>query len=368
MATIKSIKINKRGKVYQLYYYTPRGERRRISAGNDYQQAQRMAVRFTDWLMEGKDPEREVARATDEQKTRDMTLRELFPVFMENHGRYQSMSMVTIYNERFRNIERCPALAGCAIADITRKLVMDYAGARKKHDGVSNATVNREMTVVKTMLNRAVDWGLLDRNPLEKLKLLPESQKREVNLTVDEAAALLNELTVSFAMVVKFAIYTGFRMENILSLTIGQVRFHDIGETGEVKLKVKGGRWQTFPAGSNAVDVLKRAIGEREEGYVFVNPRTGTRYRSVSHSFRRVVRKLDLKVGDSYLSFHDLRHVFATWLHREGVSLDVIRVLLGHKDRSTTDRYTTATALGAGKVLSLMPRIKSPSSRQAGAI
>ena len=32
------------------------------------------------------------------------------------------------------------------------------------------------------------------------------------------------------------------------------------------------------------------------------------------------------------LRFHDLRHVFATWLHKAGVSLDELRFLLGHKD------------------------------------
>jgi len=368
MAAVNPVRIYRRGKSYQLYYYTPRGERRRVSAGNDSQQAQRMAVMFSDWLLGGKDPELELEKAREDNRSRYMTLNELFPVFMENHGRYQSDNMVLIYRERFDNIRRCPALANAPISGITTRMVMEYAGARKKQDGVSNATVNREITVIKTMLNRAVEWGMIESNPIVKIRMLPELPKREVDLTVSEAASLIGKLTGSFALVTEYAIYTGFRLDNILSLTIGQVRFHDIGETGEVRLRVKGGRWQTFPVGPNAVNVLKRAICDRTEGFVFLNPRTGTRYTSVSDSFRRAVRKLDLKVGDSYLRFHDLRHVFATWLHREGVSLDVLRVLLGHRDRATTDRYTTASALGAGKVLSLMPKIESPGSRKTGAV
>ena len=57
------------------------------------------------------------------------------------------------------------------------------------------------------------------------------------------------------------------------------------------------------------------------------------------------------------MRFHDLRHVFATWLHSAGVSLDDIRDLLGHKDRNTTDRYVTLDPKTTLKALKVMPRI-----------
>ena len=59
------------------------------------------------------------------------------------------------------------------------------------------------------------------------------------------------------------------------------------------------------------------------------------------------------------LRIHDFRHVFATWLHREGVSLDALRPLMGHKNRSTTDHYTTVDRLAIGKMLSCMPLIRN---------
>ena len=115
-------------------------------------------------------------------------------------------------------------------------LMSDYMHARKKQDNVSNSTVNREATVVKTMLNKAVEWEIIEKNPIEKLNLLPEPPKRNVYLSVEQASALLNELTESFANIVEFAIYTGFRLENILSLMIENIRFHDVVSTGSVKL------------------------------------------------------------------------------------------------------------------------------------
>jgi site-specific recombinase XerD len=39
--------------------------------------------------------------------------------------------------------------------------------------------------------------------------------------------------------------------------------------------------------------------------------------------------------------------IFASILVRSGVSLEKVRVLLGHEDRSTTDRYATIEPLDA---------------------
>jgi len=353
---------------FALRFTNPEGRRRRLSVGSDYQYAQRMSMKFSEWLLEGKNPEHEIKKAIHKELIRNKSLMDFFPVFMERHGTLQSKRMVEFYYERFKNIARCPGLVKIPIFDISGKIMSDYMHMRKKQDGVSNATVNREATVVKTMLNKAVEWELIDKNPIEKSKLLSEAPKRNVYLTMEEATALLNELTESFANIVEYAIYTGFRLETILSLKIEQVTFHDIGNTGSIKSKVKSGEWNSYPVGPNAVEVLKRAIGNRKKGYVFINPQTGTRYNSVSQSFRRAVKKLNIRVGDTYLRFHDLKHVFATWLHERGVSLDTLRILCQHSKRSTTDRYTSANISGAANVLSLIPKIESPNSRKVRAI
>ncbi len=106
---------------------------------------------------------------------------------------------------------------------------------------------------------------------------------------------------------------------------------------------------------------LKRAIGDRKDGYVFINPSTVTRFVSIEASFKMAVKELGLTaLNGSKLRFHDLRHVFSNWLHRdgEGAILDQLRSLLGHKDRATTDRYVTVNHRGVGKMLSLLPNIR----------
>ena len=99
-------------------------------------------------------------------------------------------------------------------------------------------------------------------------------------------------------------------------------------------------------------------IGTRHTGHVFINTRSGTRYMSINKVFDRAVIKAGLKVDGSKLRFHDLRHVTASWLSQKGVSLDIIRVLLDHEDRDTTDRYVSHDLRAHGELLNLLPAIR----------
>ncbi|MFC1552428.1 tyrosine-type recombinase/integrase, partial [Candidatus Latescibacterota bacterium] len=362
MVKFKPVQIIKRGKSYQLYYYNPNGERRRITVGKDYQYAQRMSVKFSDWLLDGRCPEEEIERAKQIESSRQVTLSELYPNFMKRHGSLQSKKMQESYYHSYKNICRCPNLGDMRLDLISKSIVIDYMNARMKQDGVSAATVNKEASFIRGMLSRAVEWDMLDRNPLYGLRMLREAEKRDVMLTMEQASSLLAELPETISSIVEFAIYTGFRKRNILDLRIEQVRFHDITNTGEVDLVIKGGRNEVFPIGSIAIEVLKRAIRRRKEGYVFICPTTGTRYSTIQKSFDNAVRKLGLTVNDTKFRFHDLRHVFATWLHQKGVSLDTIRPLLGHSNRSTTDRYTTIDWVKCREVLDVIPPIKKASA------
>ncbi|HUU26352.1 MAG TPA: tyrosine-type recombinase/integrase, partial [archaeon] len=161
------------------------------------------------------------------------------------------------------------------------------------------------------------------------------------------------------ADVVEFAIYQGFRKENILSLRIEKIRFHDLTETGEVDLVLKRGRLETKMLGRPAVNLLKRLIASRKEGYVFLNPQTGNRWFSIHKAFNQAVRKLRLQTEDGQkITFHDLRHVFGTWLRDAGVSLDDIRPLMGHKDRKMTDHYITEDRVAVGMQLNKIPVLR----------
>ena len=108
------------------------------------------------------------------------TFKEFYPVFIEKHGSKQSKNMQVTYKSSFKNISRCKALLNKPLAEITHNLMSDYMDARMKEDKVKPATVNREATLVKCLLNVAVRRGIIAQNPLQGFKLLKESSKRDV--------------------------------------------------------------------------------------------------------------------------------------------------------------------------------------------
>jgi integrase len=208
------------------------------------------------------------------------------------------------------------------------------------------------------MPNRRVEWEIIDYKPLQGIRLFKESGKRYVEHSPDNLIKLLEALTTPLVDIVEFAIYTGFRRDNILSSRIENFRVDSSQQTGEVHLVVKGGRKEVFPLSLQTIALLQRVIADHSSGYGFINPVTSNRYVDIHRSFDKTVRTLNFKVGNTKLRFHNLCHVFATWLHQSGVSLDALRPLLGHRDRDTTDRYAYLDRKDTGKVLNIMPRIR----------
>jgi len=283
---------------------------------------------------------------------------------MDSHGSHQSENMQKIYHYRFNNIARCPQLVNIPIYTITKRLLLDYMETRIKQDGVSNATVNREASLIKCILFRATEWDILDRNPLQGFKLLPEAPKRDVKLTTEDATSLISELKEPVASIIEFLIYTGFRKESVFDMRIDSIQFHDLTLTGEVSLKVKGGKTEKFPLSQIAVEVLKRVIGNRKSGYVFINNKTGNRFISIHKSFNRIVRKLGLTVNGTKLRIHDLRHVNATWMHQASIGKDIIGQLLGHRDSNTANRYITYDRMSYDNALKVIPKIERNAKKE----
>lgn len=232
------------------------------------------------------------------------------------------------------------------IRDFVSKRLKDKNGAGARISGV---TIGVDLSYISTILFWARDVKHYDlkaemandvRKGLSLTGVSTRSNEREREMTPSEHSAITEEyvrkggrLTIPMPTIISFALETAMRQEEICSITIEDIDFE--GRTVIIRNrkhpKKKIGNDQTVPLLDPAWDILTSAIGVRKKGRIFdVNPR------SVSASFTRVCKKCNIED----LHFHDLRHTAISKLFREGMAIQEVAILSGHRDWAQLKRYT----------------------------
>jgi integrase len=203
---------------------------------------------------------------------------------------------------------------------------------RKKE--VSGATVNRELALLKRMFNLAIDWDLyLGSNPVRKVKFFQEINLGFRTLTGEEEKNLLAKATPYIQDIVVFALNTGLRIGEILSLTWDRV---DMEKELLSVFAEKTHKIRPVPINTESRRVLDFwALGRKNE-FVFYNLETGKPFVDLDAGLALACRK----AGIEGITWHKLRHTFASRLVNRGVDIVTVQQLLGHTTVVTTMRYT----------------------------
>jgi site-specific recombinase XerD len=206
------------------------------------------------------------------------------------------------------------------IADLTRR-------------GRSGSTVNQALGGIKFFYTDVVprSWGLSARYQRFPQRLPVILSRDEVRRLLEAAAGLRQRA----AMEIGYA--AGLRLNEILQLQVSDI------DSERMLIHVKQGK------GKKDRDVmLSPALLEtlraywrdaRPRGYLFPGKKAGSPVNATILQRGFAVAKLKARI-DKKVSFHSLRHSFATHLMESGVSVRTIQALLGHRSLGTTERYT----------------------------
>ncbi len=212
---------------------------------------------------------------------------------------------------------------------------------RKKK--VSNATVNREVALLKHMFKKAIEWGYLKINPLRNVKMLKEPPGRIRYVKPEEWPRLISECSPELRNIVIFARHTGLRRGEIFNLQWQDIdwenRLITIG-------KRKNNTSIIIPVKEIVFRMLERMQKTATSAYVFPG-KDGNRRYTLRTAFESACRR----AGIENLRFHDLRHTFGTDLINKGEDVATVKGLMGHKSIQSTMRYVHPTLKRMRKAL-----------------
>ena len=236
----------------------------------------------------------------------------------------------TIENDKmhFRWLDR--HLGGKPLSAITRNAI-DRITAVKLADGVSNATVNRVLEVLRAVLRKCVnEWEWLERAP--RIRMLKEPTRRIRFLTQLEAQRLLAVLPEHLADMAAFTLATGLRRANVTGLQWSQVDLER--RTAWVHPdQAKARKAIAVPLNREAVIIIRKQIG-RHATHVFSfkgKPMTQVSTKAWYAALKRA--------GIENFRWHDLRHTWASWHVQQGTPLYALQELGGWESAEMVRRY-----------------------------
>jgi integrase len=243
-----------------------------------------------------------------------------------------------------------PALGSVLLCDIDARAIAAYQ-ARRKADGASARTLNKELQVLRQVLRRHRLWATLQG----EVKFERESASIGKALTPEEETKLLAacESNALLHAVVSLAVNTALRKNEIRTLRWSQIdlfkRTLTVGHT-----KTEGGSGRVVPLNSVAYAALVRWAGRfpvaKPEHCVFPAcedarldcPKPNTSNIDPSHPIKswRTAWRRALKDAGLSIRFHDLRHACITKLAESQASEQTIMAIAGHLSRTMLEHYS----------------------------
>lgn len=360
-------------KSYYLFYRTLDGRKRlyRIGPANrlTVAQARDLAQHYAARTVIGEDIQRtKEHRRKEAQDAKSRTLQG----FLEHHyapwlhAERPEKRRSTEVLQRLR--ANFTALLAYPLADISPWVIEKWR-AEQRTGGKTPAAINRDLTILKSVLSKAVTWGVLDAHPLAPLKPLQVDPHPRVRyLSAEEEHRLRTALASRDARIhtarnrgnawrqergyaalppldqhtygdhltsmVLLTLNTGLRRGELFNLRWQDLDVHAKTLTVEGST-AKSGQTRHIPLNQEARDVLETWYRQRPGEDLLFPGKDGKRLNNVKKAWAGVLRQ----AGITAFRWHDLRHDFASKLVMEGVPLNTVRELLGHTTLHTTLRY-----------------------------
>lgn len=221
---------------------------------------------------------------------------------------------------------------------ISSNQILDYIiRERERNPNISNATINKAIAALKFILKNQCNISL-------EYKKLPEIEKVIPTLSINTINLIFRyyEITTKSPsnqrnnIMFRLLLDTGLRINELVNLKISDFDFDT--NTIHVKTTKTNSERYTFFRSDTHIQVTKYIIAQNIKDYVFIDFKTKEKLKvaHVETICSRLRQNLNLSIS---ISPHKWRHTFATNFLKQNKDIEVLRLILGHRKLTTTQKY-----------------------------
>ena len=312
---------------YYIFYDKPGGKRTCISTRTKYKaEANKFLINFKEEL-----------KKRNDQKLIPINLVQFNTEFINYSKTIHTAKTVKGYNQTLKFLSQ--HLGDVMINGITNSQMIKYFEHRINSSSIFQA--RKDLICLHSCFNYAVKQNLILENPCNGIKRFKIPEKQPMFFSEIDFEILLKTIDdKDMTDLVVFAVNTGLRQMELLTLTWSQINFKDKYLLLDNQSHItKSKKVRSIPLNIKALQILnERQLkgGNNPDYFIFTFKGKSLSPCYISERFKKYIVKSQL---NPKLNFHSLRSTFASWLIQKGASIHSVSKILGHSSVKITESY-----------------------------